>query len=181
MGISKNQASLLFLAHYGYVRRVALRHVPVCASGDDIVQQVFIEFTEKADQWEIGDDARPLLAGITQKIALGYWRDHARHNQPDVLMKIAEHLRELGRNDPSPQEHDHEIRLLRLCLEKVPKNQRKIIDLYYFEKMSTREIVSLIGKNMTSIQRALSRIRAKLRDCINQKLVREEYDGRPSP
>lgn len=176
MGISKTQASLLFLTHHGYVRRLAVRQVPFCASSDDIVQQVFIEFTEKAEQWDIGDDVRPLLAGITKKIALGYWRDHARHNQPEVLLKIAEHLRELGRSDPLPEQHDQEIRTLRHCLEEIPEKHRRIINLYYFDQTSAHEIASLVEKNVSSIQRMLSRIRVNLRNCIHRKLVRGGFD-----
>jgi RNA polymerase sigma-70 factor (ECF subfamily) len=170
MGISKTQASLLFLAHHGYVKRLAVRQAPLHGISDDIVQQVFIEFTEKAEQWEISDDVRPLLAGITKKIVLSYWRDHSRHHCPDVLLKIAEHLRKLGTDDPTPEQHEEEIHALRLCLEEIPPKHRRLIDLYYFERMTTQEIASIIKKKTATVHRMLCRIRAKLRTGIRHRL-----------
>ncbi|MDR0335803.1 MAG: sigma-70 family RNA polymerase sigma factor [Planctomycetaceae bacterium] len=170
MGISKTQASLLFLAHHGYVKRLAVRQAPLHGICDDIVQQVFIEFTEKAEQWEISDDVRPLLAGITKKVVLSYWRDHSRHNRPDVLLKIAEHLRKLGDDDPTPEQHEEEICALRLCLEEIPLKHRRVIDLYYFERMTTQEIASIIKKKTATVHRMLCRIRAKLRTGICRRL-----------
>jgi RNA polymerase sigma-70 factor (ECF subfamily) len=170
MAISKAQASLLFLAHHGYVKRLAVRQAPLHGICDDIVQQVFIEFTEKAEQWDVGEDVRPLLAGITKKVVLSYWRDHARHNRPDVLLKIAERLRTLGENDPPPEQHDKEIRALRLCLDEIPIKHRRLIDLYYFEQLTTQEIASMIKKEISTVHRTLCRIRSKLRSCIRYKL-----------
>ena len=177
MGISKTQASLLFLAHHDYVKRLAIRQAPLRGMSDDIVQQVFLEFTEKAEQWDIGEDVRPLLAGITKTIVLSYWRDHARHNRPEVLMKIADYLRKLGEADPMPQQHDEEILAMRICLNEIPANQRKLIDLYYFDRIETRKIAQMFQKKVETIHRALCRIRAALRKCIEQRLSRGGADA----
>ncbi len=170
MGISQTQASLLFLAHHGYVKRLAVRQAPLPGLSDDIVQQAFVEFTEKSDKWEIGKDVRPLLAGITKKIVLSYWRDHSRHRRSDVLMRIADHLRRQGEDDPTPEKHDEEIRALRLCLESIPLKHRRLIDLYYFERATTRDISLMLKKEIGAVQRVLCRIREKLRECIRYRL-----------
>ena len=88
-----------------FVHSLAVRFAPWPGLADDITQQVFLEFINKADQWDLQRDVRPLLAAMTRNVALRAWREHTR-TLPDQLRELAEHVRCLANNrnsrlDPS--------------------------------------------------------------------------------
>jgi RNA polymerase sigma factor (sigma-70 family) len=64
---------------------------------------------------------------------------------------------------------------LKKCLEALPGRSRKFIQLRYREAFSIADIAAELGSTSAATQRALSRIRARLADCIGHRLsiVRE--------
>ena len=169
MKVSEAKAAQVFLAHHGFVKGLALRHAPLPAIADDILQQVFVEFVAKSDQWDLERDARPLLATMTRTIALRHWREKTR-DMPDVVRKLAEHVRMLAEERAAPPRYADEIALLRGCVEKLPDKSRALIDLYYYDDVSTPQIADRLGMKSDTVCRAMGRLREKLRECIDRGL-----------
>jgi RNA polymerase sigma factor (sigma-70 family) len=169
MNLHETHAAQLFLAHHDFVKGVALRYAPWPGLMEDITQQVFLEFMTKEAQWDLSRDARPLLATMTRHIALRLWRERTRQ-QPEVVQKLAEHIRQLAEERDSPPRYEEEMHLLRSCLQKLPPKSRELIELYYYEDVRTPQIAEQVQMKADTICRALSRVREKLRECIQSNL-----------
>lgn len=169
MKLSEAKAAQAFLSHHGFVKGLALRHAPLPGTADDILQQVFVEFVAKADQWDMDSDVRPLLAAMTRTIALRHWREKTR-DMPEVVRQLAEHVRMLVEERSAPPRYEDEIALLRGCVEKLPDKSRTLIDLYYYDDISTPQIAERLGMKADTVCRAMGRLREKLRECIDRGL-----------
>lgn len=173
MNPQETQAAQAFLTHHDFVRGVALKYAPWPGLMEDIAQQVFLEFMAKEDQWDLRSDLRPLLATMTRHVALRLWRERTRQ-QPEVVQKLADHIRLLAEEREAPPRYEHEIHLLRACLQKLPEKSRQLVELHYFQDKRTPEIATLVSMTADTVCRALSRMREKLRECLSRALNQEE-------
>ncbi|HEY1191953.1 MAG TPA: sigma-70 family RNA polymerase sigma factor, partial [Gemmata sp.] len=139
-------------------------------------QQVLVEFLAKANRWDLTRDIRPLLAKMTQNVALRLWRERHREH-PDALRRLAEHVRQLAAQRDAPPRYDDEREALRRCLDRLPEKSRALIELYYFGARSAAEVGEQLGTRIDTVCRALSRVREKLRECINRALAKGRADG----
>jgi len=169
MNSNETQAAQVFLAHHDFVKGVALKYAPWPGLMEDITQQVFLEFMRKEERWDLTRDARPLLATMTRHVAMRLWRDRTKE-QPETVQKLADHIRLLAEERDLPPRYEEEIGVLRSCLEKLPEKSRDLIQLYYYNDLGTPEIASQLEMKSDTVCRALSRVRDKLRDCIQRNL-----------
>ena len=167
MNPHETQAAQMFLAHHDFVKGVALRHAPWPGLMEDIVQQVFLEFISKESKWDLTKDLRPLLATMTRHVALRQWRERTKQ-QPEVVQKLADHIRMLAEERDDPPRYEEEIKVLRSCLAKLPEKSRELIQLYYYGDVSTPEIADQLEMKADTVCRAISRVREKLRECIQR-------------
>jgi RNA polymerase sigma factor (sigma-70 family) len=169
MNSHETRAAQLFLAHYDFVKGVALKYAPWPGLMEDIAQQVFLEFMAKEGQWDLEKDLRPLLATMTRHLAMRLWRERTRE-RPEVVQKLADHIRLLAEESESPPRYEEEISILRQCLQKLPEKSRDLIELYYYQDISTPDIANQLTMKADTVCRALSRVREKLRECIHQQI-----------
>lgn len=169
MNIAETHAAQVFLSHHDFVKGVALKYAPWPGLMDDITQQVFLEFMKKEAQWDLSTDARPLLATMTRHIAMRQWRERTRQ-QPDVVQKLADHIRLLAEDREAPPRYEDEIGVLRTCLQKLPVKSRELVELYYYNEIGTPQIAEQIDMKADTVCRALSRVREKLRECIERSM-----------
>lgn len=169
MNIAETNAAQIFLTHHDFVKGVALKYAPWPGLMDDISQQVFLEFMAKESKWDLSKDARPLLATMTRHIAMRFWRERTRQ-QPEVVQKLADHIRLLAEEREMLPRYEEEIGVLRSCLQKMPEKSRELVELYYYNDIGTPEIAEQINMKADTVCRALSRVREKLRECIEQSM-----------
>ena len=174
MNIAETHAAQVFLAHHDFVKGVALKYAPWPGLMEDITQQVFLEFMAKESKWDLSSDARPLLATMTRHIAMRLWRERTRQ-QPEVVQKLADHIRLLAEKRETPPRYEDEVRVLRTCLQKLPQKSRELVELYYYDEVGTPQIAEQIQMKADSVCRALSRVREKLRECIQQSMNQGGY------
>lgn len=171
MNTHETRAAQIFLSHHDFVKGVALKYAPWPGLMEDITQQVFLEFMAKEEKWDLENDLRPLLATMTRHVALRLWRDRTRE-RPEVVQKLADHIRLLAAESETPPRYEEEIGVLRHCLEKLPEKSRELIQLYYYRDISTPEIAAQLELRADTVCRALSRVREKLRECLLKELNR---------
>ncbi len=174
MHVAHTQAAQVFLSHHDFVKGVALKYAPWPGLMDDIAQQVFLEFMAKESKWDLSTDIRPLLATMTRHIALRLWRERTRQ-QPEVVQKLADHIRLLAEERETPPRYEYEIGLLRSCLQKLPDKSRELVEFYYYNNVSTAEIAEQVNMKADTVCRALSRVRENLRECIRQSSSQKEH------
>lgn len=169
MNPNETHAAQVFLTHHDFVKGVALKYAPWPGLVEDVSQQVFLEFMNKESRWDLSKDARPLLATMTRHVAMRLWRDRTRE-QPDKVQKLAEHIRQLAEERDRPPRYQEEVSLLKSCLQKLPEKSRELVDLYYYNDIGTPEIAEQLEMKADTVCRALSRVRDKLRECIQRGL-----------
>ena len=169
MNTHETRAAGLFLTHHDFVKGVALKYAPWPGLMEDIAQQVFLEFMAKEEQWDLEKDLRPLLATMTRHVAMRLWRDRTK-SRPEVVQKLADHIRLLAEESELPPRYEEEVSLLRGCLQKLPEKSRELIQLYYYSDIGTPQIAEQLDMKADTVCRALSRVREKLRECIQRQL-----------
>lgn len=169
MNSNETHAAQAFLAHHDFVKGVALKYAPWPGLVEDISQQVFLEFLAKETRWDLRQDVRPLLATMTRLVAMRLWRERTRQ-QPEVVQKLAEHIRQLAEEREASPRYEEEISVLRSCLQKLPERSRELVELYYYNEIATPEIAEQVNMKTDTVCRALSRVREKLRECIERSI-----------
>ncbi|WP_437225582.1 RNA polymerase sigma factor [Planctomicrobium sp. SH661] len=158
-------AAMLFMQHYGFVRAMAVRSAPWPGLIDDIFQQVFLEFLQSADRLDLQQDIRPLLATMTRHIAQRHWKQAIRQ-QPEALQNLANQIRLIADGHEEEIHWDDEFNAIRLCLQRLPAESHQLLDLYYFQQVPTEVIGERLSMKADTVRRALSRLREKLRQCV---------------
>ena len=59
---------------------------------------------------------------------------------------------------------------LRECLDAVPANSRRLLDLRYFEGHQCQEVAEMLGAGVEAIYQRLSRLHRQLKQCVDQRL-----------
>ncbi len=145
-----------------------MRFAPYPGLADDIVQQVFLEFIAKQDQWKLGDDPRPLLAVMTRNVAKRLWQEKTR-KMPEILRKIAERVQSLAEQRTDSSSYDDELFALQFCLDRLSERERALLEKRYYQKHPSQKIADEMGLRVNTLNRAICRIREKLRLCIERK------------
>lgn len=159
-------------AHTGFVHALALRLAPAAGLAEDIAQQVLFEFLAKAPQWDLAQDLKPLLAGMTRMVARRCWREQTRA-MPEHLRQLAEHIRDLAAATEDTNWHGEEERqALRQCLETLPDKSKRLIELHYYLDLTSVAIARQLEVKADAVRRALFRLREQLRKCIQRALAR---------
>ncbi len=165
----ETRATQTFLSYHDFVKAMALKYAPWPGLTEDISQQVFLEFIAKEERWDLERDLRPLLATMTRFVAMRLWRERTRE-KPEVVQKLAEHIRQLSEEQQIEPRFEQEIGLLNECLNKLPDTSRNLVQLYYYHEIGTPEIAEQLNMKADTVCRALSRVREKLRECIQRRL-----------
>lgn len=159
----------LFLRHHDYVRLIAFIHAPDPALVEDVVNDSFIDFIQKVDQWDLEKDVRPLLAGIVRNIARQYWRKRSRE-MSDPLQNIYHHLIQRMEDEVDTFDREKTLAALHLCLQKLSPQNRSIIEHHYFLGETFVDMAKRLGKNLLTLRNIVFRIRTALKQCTTKTL-----------
>ena len=145
--------------------------------------------------WEVVEDAQQETAAYV----CAHWRDFqagtnfgawvrtvARNRAREVLRGRQRHasppgfLFEDALNAIPDQEWDLQAaesarrrNALQRCVESLPKPGRDLIDLHYTRAQPCEAIAGSLGRSIEAVYKSLSRVRAQLRSCIEQRLARD--------
>ena len=176
--VAVRKAQKLFLRHHDYVRLIAFTHAPDPALAEDIVNDCFLDFINKAQQWNLEKDVRPLLTGIVRNVARRYWREHSRQ-LPQWLQKVYTHISERLQKDELLQgadDHERIVAALNLCIQKLSPENRHIVEQYYYHGETLVDMSKRLGKNLITLRNLAFRIRATLKQCMEKSLDKGEVD-----
>jgi len=140
------------------------------ADRDDVVQQIALTVARRFEQY---DPQRPFLAWalwLAKSRIIDFYRAQGRQQEilsEVILDQIAQRLVE-NQNETSPR-----LRALEVCLEKLPKHSRSLIQLKYHDGFSIEKIAASMNSTPGAVRVALHRIRNLLAECIKQRLLSE--------
>ena len=144
-----------------YIRQL----VPTRHDADEVLQDTSIVLWNKFSDFEAGTNFFAWACRIAHFQVLNYRRTKARdkHVFSDALFEIL-----AEETDEIVEFHDERTTALKLCFKQLSKKYQEMLIDVYFKKEKINAIADLIGTTPTALYKVLSRVRAKLRNCIEQ-------------
>jgi RNA polymerase sigma-70 factor (ECF subfamily) len=155
----------VFLANEREIIRYVAALVPAIADAEEIVQQTAVVMWEKFEEY----DAERPFAPWACRFALNVTRQWiARRQRWKALLDggLAEEL--VLRREQLRPEFDSRLARLEQCTQKLPKEQRSLIDGYYFRRVDVEALARQAQRTVEAVYKSLQRIRRSLRDCIER-------------
>ena len=154
----KKSGQELFSRYYNLVARFFSNKV--MADHTDLVQGTFIACLEKVDQLRDAASFRSFLFGVARFELLHYYRRKSkRETELDSAQLSVCDL------DPSPSRiiaGHQEQRLLLEALRNIPIDLQIVLELSYWEKLTSAEIASVLGIPEGTVKSRVRRAREKL-------------------
>lgn len=149
--------------------RIASTLVRDWAATESLVQQAFIEAYSHLHQYQIGTNFGAWLRTITRNRLRKELRSIVRAEQR--LAKYREQLIEqLQRNEAVHDDADLYLTALRGCRALLPDADAQLLQWRYEKGLSFEMIAERALMTPAAVQRAISRIRYRLRACIEGQL-----------
>lgn len=164
------QASFLeqFLKHQDDLRAFLCSIVRDRHACDDLFQEVALTLWRKFDEYDPSRSFGAWARGIAyRKVLQGF--EKARKLpvplSPEALQAV------LDAYDKSETEHTAARSALIACLKNLPEKSRRLVVLRYEQSLQLAEIAELLHSTADAVHKALSRIRAALRTCVEERLA----------
>jgi RNA polymerase sigma-70 factor (ECF subfamily) len=152
---------------YGYI----LSLLPDRAAAEDVLQEVNLTAWQKRADFSPGTS----FVAWASKIAYFHVLSHRRKMSRDRLVfddDVLDYLAE--RQVERAAAVDPRAKALKRCLEKLPGNQRELVEQRYAPGGSVQDIAAAAGRNVGAISQSLYRIREALLKCVEQTMAGEE-------
>ena len=159
----------LWTQYHRDVERYVFSMLPRPADASEVVQEVSVRLWEK---WDSYDQDRPFLPWAMRFAYLQVlkWRQGKAREKlifsDDLLSQIN------ATNDYEEPLMEARRKTLTLCLEKLNKYDRRIVELRYGRHGAIKEEAKKTGVKMHKLYYALERIRIQLLNCIELNLQR---------
>lgn len=151
------------------VWRIASTLVRDWAATESLVQQAFIDAYTHLHQYQLGTDFGAWIRTLTRNRLRKELRSLSRAEQRLAVYReqLAERLRS---EEPTYDDSDMYLAALRNCREQLPKDEATTLRLRYERGLSFEAIATRRGTTPAAVQRTISRIRFRLRACIEGQL-----------
>jgi RNA polymerase sigma-70 factor, ECF subfamily len=155
----------LFLACERDVFRSVAVLVPSVDDADEIVQQTAVALWEKFEQYDPQQPFAPWACGFAVNIARQWmarrqrWKSVLEGNLTNDLLRRRSELR--------PVLNERLVNLER-CIERLPDEQRRMLEQYYFRRMPIDSIAHEFRRSVDAVYKSLQRIRRSLRGCMER-------------
>ena len=180
--IRSGESEALEAVVYAYsqqVLRAALGAGLELQRAQEVTQDTFATFIEKASQFEGRSHVRTWLFGILHNKIAEARRALQRDRQMDEIDEVVERrFKPKGGWLRPPQPVDMKLYssevggFLKKCLEFVPTQQRMAFVLREVEEFDSKEICKILGVTRTNLGVLMYRARNHLRECLEAKGVK---------
>ena len=139
---------------------------------EDIFQDTFIKVINSLQKGKYNEEGKflPWMMRIAHNLMIDHFRKEAkmRHVRPTAEFDIFDVLDDGNKNQEEVMMQTQVHADLKVLIEQLPKDQKEVLEMRYFEDLSFKQISDLTG---TSINTALGRMRYAL---INLRKLAEK-------
>lgn len=153
---ARNRFSSLFDTHYLAVSRYCLRRLGA-AEGEDAASEVFAIAWRRLDQVPTDEATRAWLLAVAYRVVANHYRSRRRRS------RLSQRLLSEPQVDVEPTV-DAEGRLVHETLDSLSKNDREILQLAAWDRLTRSEIAMVIGIKENAVDQRLFRARARFKD-----------------
>jgi len=170
---STSQANADFLPLYvehepslrGFVRSL----VPTLVDADDVMQEVAMALWKRFKALDSPANFRRWAFGVARLEALEFLRKRCRDRHvfgDELLLLLAEDAEEMA------DRFAEERRALDVCLQKLPEDQRTLVEAAYAPGSRMDELAARLGRTAMAVYKSLHRIRMMLADCAKREMAK---------
>lgn len=152
------------------LRAYTLVHAPDPQHADDLAQTAFVRAYERIADFDPSRDFGAWLFGIARNLVRQAWQTASRDRRHDEPLRAF--LQERLAERAVTSESDDVLAALRSCIENLPERWRGIVERHYRERQGIADIARQDGNQPATVGVTLFRIRARLRECVEER-VRE--------
>jgi len=149
-------------------------HCPPGGDADEVAQRTFLAVYTRLNEFQDGTNFNAWLFAIarfqlmTEATRLRRQADYHARFAPELLS------RELDRRAAGPDDATQDrLRHLSTCLDRVPEQDRRVLDWRYRDQLPIEDMASRTGRSGAAMKKLLWTLRLKLRECIDAKLSAE--------
>ncbi len=137
---------------YSYI----LRFVVIDEDAQDILQEVCIAFYDRLEKIK-QETALPYMYRMAHNMALNWSKANKKH-----ILKPTGDFERIPEKAPKTED----FTALNQAIAKLPVKLAMVVHMFYYDKLSYREIGEQLGISSKSVDSLLNRARRKLRNCI---------------
>jgi len=160
------------------VYSLALRIVQIDAEAEDVVQEVFAQMFRQAGRY---DSRRGSVSSWLLTIARTRAIDHVRARKRLPDRRFGREPESAAENVPDPKADqesqtltDEQVQRVRRALDGLPSEQRKAIELAYYDGLSQSEIAERLKEPLGTVKSRIRTAMMRLRDALElEKRMRE--------
>lgn len=154
--------------------KLVYSYVKNWSSAEDIVQETFITFSQKYDQFEGKSTLKTWLFQIGVNKSKDFLRSPKNKLYQFTLGKISAFSKEKGAEERVMEKDDSYI--IANCLFKLPLKYREVLNLFYYEELSIKEIAHVLSISESNVKVRLSRGREKFKHVYIKEVM--EHGGK---
>jgi RNA polymerase sigma-70 factor (ECF subfamily) len=160
----------LFIDGQREILRYILSFVPNVDDSHEILQETAAELWKKFDEYDPGRPFVPWARRFAFVQVLRYREQKVRQSKYlslDVINRIA-----AVRQEEAEALEDRRLALV-TCLERLGDPERFLVEQRYACRIPVVKLSEVTGQEISTLYKALARIRRQLFDCINRRMGRE--------
>jgi len=150
----------IFNQYKGDIFRLAFSYTKNKEEAEDITQEVFIKLYKRIMYFENDEHIKKWCVKVTVNECKNLFLSAWKRKKVPVTEELERNL---------TLENDHQDNDILEALFELPKKNRLIIFLYYYEGYKINEIADMMKINESTIQTILSRSREKLRNILKEE------------
>ncbi|MEM6992830.1 MAG: RNA polymerase sigma factor [Myxococcota bacterium] len=151
-------AAALLERHFAFVHRYLWRRIP--EEAEDLAQKTFLACLEHRDRLANAASFRGFVFGIARNTLRNAAREHRRRARSPTMAAQSEY------SPSAVVAQAEEQRLLVDAMGQLPRDEQLVLELHYWESMTTREIAELLDVPQGTIKTRMRSGRVRLRALI---------------
>jgi RNA polymerase sigma factor (sigma-70 family) len=163
----RNAYGELYRRHAEAVWNYAYRLTGSWASAEDLTSSTFLTAWQKLSGLVlINSSARPWLFAVTSNLARHEYRRLGRFSRLLTRLPLNDTTRDHADDVADAADADHRLRRVLDAVSRLPKGERRAVELCLLGELSTAEAAEVLGIAEVSVRARISRARGKLRSFL---------------
>ncbi len=143
---------------------------------DDLFQDTCVEALRHQDRFQPGTDFGAWVRTIARYQVLRHWRASRRNRFVPFSADMMERLSVVWAEEPDAGPEDARRSALQACLGQLGSRHREVLAWRYERRWKQPRIAEEIGRSVEAVKMLLSRLRKKLRLCVELRLNEDEIE-----
>lgn len=156
--------------YQAYVFSLCLRILVSREEAEEAAQDVFVKVYQRLRSFRHESKFSTWLYTMAYRTAIDHRRQIARHRESNNDMDVSMALIDKGVPAAAEQliQHQEQQAQLKSLLARLPQQEALLIDLFYLQEQSVREIAKITKLSVSNVKTKLFRTREKLRNLMQQ-------------